>query len=757
MFSAPGGEAARARRSLALLATFGASLWVEASARAQELVEIEIPALVLDHVPDHATRALDRDDLTQTVLSVAKRVEAVQASSSIITVVPRDAIEVRGYVDLSDLLDDVPGFEGYRPAFYYQSAEAFARGNARTTLVLWNGVPINSPQSNRRSLGPFLPVGAIDRAEVISGPGGVLWGANAFLGVLSVTTQRQPHDRSVGAVTAGLGGGPRGADEYHAAIAVGDSLAGGRIKAYGRLDLVTARGPVVTPPYDLTIGPFPAPDADGTFTLRPSTGATHNARDVWMPLTLSLDVGALRLDVLYPVIDRQFREFNDLGARTDQFVGSDGMLVPGVSSQRAESVTLLSAQIDRHLGASARLSARAYFTGFEDRWIRLVKEPAGLIGPEAIFVDERYAGMSRLLHDGAYRYGVSVDLGHDRGASRLLVGGEVYQEGVREVHRDVSGGLTVGDFVMAHAASRLVTALYADEEIALAERLSVELGVRGQYAPGAYAPLVLGSAAMRWSPYRKMNLKLHAAQGFRPPAFELTNGNDDAVTNPFPHRQSNPELRAERSLSLESEVNARVLTDAGRLRYMMIRVGYQYTRLDDLIVFGPTGEPDNANRRIMSSVELRSDALFTGSHRLMLGYTYLTGEDLETGPLRNIPQHRLNAGVEARLAGPLRAYTGVTVTGAVEDLNRLATGNLDGTATASPGTVSVDRIPSSATVALGVVASGLLGGHLDLAAHVDNALDSRHPVADPDFERREAIYPMAAPGRSARLSITWRM
>ena len=113
--------------------------------------------------------------------------------------------------------------------------------------------------------------------------------------------------------------------------------------------------------------------------------------------------------------------------------------------------------------------------------------------------------------------------------------------------------------------------------------------------------------------------------------------------------------------------------------------------------------------------------------------------------------------MEERLYKHIDMYVGLGVTGAVEDLDRLPVQRLDGGAQAAPANVVVDRLPPTALVNFGIVASGLLGGGLDIAVHVQNALNSHHYIADPDFERRQAILPMAAPGLSATLSLTWRM
>jgi len=312
--------------------------------------------------------------------------------------------------------------------------------------------------------------------------------------------------------------------------------------------------------------------------------------------------------------------------------------------------------------------------------------------------------------------------------------------------------------VTSYAGKRFVSALYADERYDVTRGFTFEVGARGQYAPGSYDPLLLGTGALRWNPYHKINLKLNVAQGFRPPPFAFTNGNDDSVTNPYPHQQSNPDLKAERSLSLEGELSAKVLEDQGRVHYSALRFGYQYTRLDDLIVFDAAGVPTNANRRVMNSIEVRADTAFLGGHRFVIGYSFLRGRDEQEGPMRNIPEHRLHMTLEEHVYDHVDVYLGMAVTGAVEDLDRLPLeSSTSMSATAPPGSVIVDRLPPTGLMNLGVLASGLEGGNLDLAFHVQNAFDAPAYIADPDFERREAILPMRAAGLSATFSATWRM
>lgn len=723
---------------------------------AKEL-DIEVPILVLEQEQAVEEDGDQETDLTQMVVSAAKHIETVQENSSIISIVTRDEIVEHGYLDLADLLDTIPGFEGNRPSFTLTTTEAFARGNPRTILYLWNGVPLNSPQNNRRALGPYLPIDAIDRVEVVSGPGGVLWGADAYLGIVSISTQGPGGgNEAYSQAKVAMGMDPRSQGEYRASATVDESFLDGRIGLHGTIGLVTSRGPLVTPPYDIIAGPGPAPEPDGTLTLTPTLGVTHNKRDLWVPLTLGLEVGPLRLDLLYPLVARQFHEFNDRDLRTDRFA-SGAQVITGESSTRAEIVTLASLTYAKDLTRQSHVTGRAYFTGFEDRWVQQIMEPRGLLGNELIIGADRYVGMSSFLHDGAYRYGLGIDLAHDGRRSRLVFGAELYVEGIRALLGSLEGGLmSGGEFVRARAGRRLVTASFVEDEVKLTPHVVVKLGGRAQYAPSSYAPLVLGSAALRVEVATGINFKANVSQGFRPPGFEDTNGNDDPLTNPYTHRQSNPDLKPERSLSAETELSGLTGYASGPLRRLATRIGYQYTRLDDLIVLDSTGVPQNTNRRVVHSAEARADALFRGGHRAVAGYTFLVGEDMETGPMRNVPQHRLSLAFDARMASHFHGFVGLTASGGAEDLNRRTAVGSE-SSIASPADVTVDHLPASAIVNLGLRAPDLMDGHMDVAVDVWNVFAERHFIADPNFDSREAIYSIPSLGRSVMVSLSWRM
>jgi outer membrane receptor protein involved in Fe transport len=342
---------------------FAAIVVATAAPAGADTLPIEVPILVIE---EETTDVESMDvDLSQLVLSASKRVESVQETASIVTVITRDQIVQRGYRTLSDVLADVPGFDGYRPSFYFGSIEAFARGNARTILVLWNGVPLNSPQDNRASHVAYPPLEAVERIEVLSGPGGVIWGANAFLGIVNLITSDGGSTPAV-EVRTGIGGGAGDDALYRASASLSGSWWGGRVRFFGHVAYVSSRGPIFDPPYDLLFGPFPPPDTDGAYRLNDGSGETHGSRSTFVPIVLALSAGPLRFDLYWPIVNEQLRDFNDLGVRTDRFVTMDGDVIAGSPSQRAESVALASLRWEQAVGVGARFSLRGYYTGFED-------------------------------------------------------------------------------------------------------------------------------------------------------------------------------------------------------------------------------------------------------------------------------------------------------------------------------------------------------------------------------------------------------
>lgn len=125
------------------------------------------------------------------VTSVSKTRESLREAPATVYVVTRKQIEERGYLDLLEVIDDLPGFdvsraEGFSYANIYQ--RGYRSDETNRTLFLIDGVEENDLASNGVWLSRQYPLSSVERVEVVHGPASTIYGANAFAGVVNVIT-----------------------------------------------------------------------------------------------------------------------------------------------------------------------------------------------------------------------------------------------------------------------------------------------------------------------------------------------------------------------------------------------------------------------------------------------------------------------------------------------------------------------------------------------------------------------------------------
>jgi iron complex outermembrane receptor protein len=128
----------------------------------------------------------------ETVVAAARRSQSSLEAPNATTVITGDEIRASGLTTLPEILRRVPGAEVMTMG--WSSANLSFRGfNQRINnkvLVLIDGRP-EYQDFLGVTLWPVLPIGLeeIDRIEVIRGPAGALYGANAMLGVVNIITR----------------------------------------------------------------------------------------------------------------------------------------------------------------------------------------------------------------------------------------------------------------------------------------------------------------------------------------------------------------------------------------------------------------------------------------------------------------------------------------------------------------------------------------------------------------------------------------
>ena len=155
--------------------------------------------------------SMDLDALLNTkVTTASKFAEKLSEAPSDMSVVSKDELRRFGGMTLLEILERVAGLTG-SSAFFADRSMVAARGDQTRTdsghiLILMNGRPVREVLEGGVSsdILESFPVGLLERIEVIKGPGSVLYGSDAYSGVINLITQTA---EGSGVHASGSGGG----------------------------------------------------------------------------------------------------------------------------------------------------------------------------------------------------------------------------------------------------------------------------------------------------------------------------------------------------------------------------------------------------------------------------------------------------------------------------------------------------------------------------------------------------------------------
>lgn len=167
--------------------------------------------------------------------SVSKKPEVLAGAAASVFVITADDIRRSGFVNLADVLRLAPNLQvaqGSNGGFAITARGLNGSNNSAPNKlqVLIDGRSVYAPLFS----GVFwdaqdLMLDDIERIEVVSGPGGTLWGVNAVNGVINITTRSA---RDTQGALGVLAAGERG---YDAGFRQGGAMAGGgHWRAYGK-------------------------------------------------------------------------------------------------------------------------------------------------------------------------------------------------------------------------------------------------------------------------------------------------------------------------------------------------------------------------------------------------------------------------------------------------------------------------------------------------------------------------------------------
>ncbi|MDI6791445.1 MAG: TonB-dependent receptor [bacterium] len=124
------------------------------------------------------------------VITATRREQPITEAPANVIVITEEMIKERGYLDLKDVFQDLPGFDLSTNIYGEFSTLISQRGIGENNklLLLLDGKNISCPSGKQFSYGNNVPLGNVERIEIVYGPGSALYGAGAF-GIVNIITK----------------------------------------------------------------------------------------------------------------------------------------------------------------------------------------------------------------------------------------------------------------------------------------------------------------------------------------------------------------------------------------------------------------------------------------------------------------------------------------------------------------------------------------------------------------------------------------
>jgi iron complex outermembrane recepter protein len=187
----------------------------------------------LAHAANADLTEMSLEDLMNTeVTSVSKKAQSKNGAAAAITVITAEDLRRGGFTSVPEALRVVPGMQVARidANRWAISARGFNSGFSNKLLVMIDGRSVYTPLFG----GVYwdiqdYPLEDIERIEVIRGPGGTVWGANAVNGVINVITKSAADTQ--GALVSALAGNLEQGGTARYGLKLGDKT---HARVYGR-------------------------------------------------------------------------------------------------------------------------------------------------------------------------------------------------------------------------------------------------------------------------------------------------------------------------------------------------------------------------------------------------------------------------------------------------------------------------------------------------------------------------------------------
>ena len=359
------------------------------------------------------------------------------------------------------------------------------RGVSQAALFMRDGMSLFDPWANLSWSNRTQPLENIKRIEVVTGPGGVLWGANSFLGIVNMIT-KDAEDVNGVEVSAGYGDGRGNKQDFRTYALFGKTFLAGKLKIFQHISYESDIGEVYTAPQFITSAPSPQPGGNAFYG---QTQTIDPGRSWLVTIDGKYSYGPVSLYYMVPFGDQH-----------------SGIIFANALQGGTRNLWNLYDRYaileykDRFLKEKLGLTVKGYGTQFVRNFGDTLFPPSAFF-PNQLRPDGSLIGRGGLnfsVSQFIFRAGTTADIDYDLPFNlRLLIGGEFFYEGVRDSTQrfnapldstllplvcPVSGTqpLTTCPRVFAADTGRFVAAGYVDAQWRPFRKLTLDAGVRIQ-------------------------------------------------------------------------------------------------------------------------------------------------------------------------------------------------------------------------------------------------------------------------------------
>lgn len=228
------------------------------------------------------------------VTTASKTEEKLSDAPGILSVVTKDEIDGFGALTLSDILNRVTSMYMIHAGTFMWNVGSIRGQNISNSdnhvLILLNGRPMRDGMSGgfNNVVYTSFPIDVIDHIEIIRGPGSVLYGTNAYSGVINIITNVSDDGSSY---KASLG--------YGSFNTLTGAFSGG-VRFNEDLDLNFGINYLNDdgPEFEFTDTPFQVPSGDSVVNIPPEKGKGNFTKDN-MSLFLNLNYKGFHFNTIY--------------------------------------------------------------------------------------------------------------------------------------------------------------------------------------------------------------------------------------------------------------------------------------------------------------------------------------------------------------------------------------------------------------------------------------------------------------------------